>query len=209
MNKNKYLVLPIMMMSLTGWTAGAAEAPSTQVAAVGDLASLLEGEFTTAPAAADAVGSTPQQSKVLYELAKRVDVPALGTDVVYAELREGARDGHIVWQRLYGLTLDAGSGHITMKPYSFANTAQLAGSAMDTKPLAKLQPADLKPLRGGCVVIWRRVEDGFDGSAQQGSCAGARPDDSAEDTPALAVSKSGLTDRLEGKGSEIVFRRVR
>src|ERR1700733_13653291 len=78
-----FAVLPIALVLASG--AKAADAPSVTVASVTDLASLFEGEFTTLPATASATNPPPN---VLFNLAKRVQVPALGQDVVYAEQHE-------------------------------------------------------------------------------------------------------------------------
>ncbi len=205
----KILLVPVVL-ALGGCGAQAAEVPTAQAVSVADLASLLEGEFTTAPSASDP-NAAPAQGTVYYIESKRVQVPALGTGAVYGELREGTRDGHIVWQRLFALKLDSDSGRITMTPYSFANSGQMANAAMDPKPLAKLQPADLKPLQGGCVVTWHRTEGAFDGMAAPGPCPAAQPDSSTNPTPVLTVSKTGLVDRLENLGGseELDFRRLR
>jgi hypothetical protein len=203
----KHLVIPILL-ALTGCGAQAAEAPTAQAVSAADLASLLEGEFTTAPSAADSETPPPRPAREFYETSKRVEAASLGPNVVYAELREGGADGHMLWQRLFALTLDADTGRITMTPYSFANGGQMAGEATDPKPLATLLPADLKPLQGGCVVTWRRTEDGFDGMAQPGPCPGAKPDNSPELAPVLSVTKTSLTDRLDGDG-DMMFRRLR
>ncbi len=202
-----YLVTPILL-ALTGCGAQAAEAPTSQAVSVTDLASLLEGEFTTAPTASDTDTAAPPPDHVFYETAKRVEAASLGPNVVYAELREGGSDGHVLWRRLFALTLEADTGRITMTPYGFANGGQMAGEATDPKPLATLLPADLKPLQGGCVVTWRRTEDGFDGMAQPGPCPGAKPDNSPELAPVLSVTKTSLTDRLDGDG-DMMFRRLR
>jgi hypothetical protein len=206
----KHLVIPVML-ALTGCGARAAEAPISQMSSVADLASLLEGEFTTAPSAANPDAAVPRPEHVFYETAKRVDVPSLGPAVVYAELREGASDGHVLWQRLFALNLDGETGRITMTPYGFANGGQMEHAATDSKPLATLRPADLKPQSGGCVVTWHRIEDGFEGTGQPGACPGAKPDNAKDPAPVLSVTKTSLTDRLDSgpADTDLVFRRLR
>jgi hypothetical protein len=207
--KLKYLVIPAAL-ALAGCNAQAAENSSSTVASTADLASLLEGEFTTAPSAADPESAgAPSPANTLYVLSKRVDVPSLAHDVVYMEERSNSHDGPILWQRLDALRLDEDTGRITMTPYGFANQGQLAGAPLDAKPLATLKPADVKQIEGGCVVTWRRTEDGFAGMGQPGPCPGAKPDNSANPAPVLTVTKTSLTDGLESKNGDIVFRRVR
>ena len=191
--------------------AGAAEAPTVTVASVSDLASLFEGEFTTLPATASAAKPPPN---VLYNLAKRVHVPSLGDEVVYAEQHAQRPDGPMQWQRLYAFKLDNDQGLIVMTPYDFANGQQLKGAYADPTPLAKLQPAALKQQPDGCVVLWRRAENGFQGTLKPGTCkdAPSAPKDSSKDLigkPAITVTKTEYTEQPQG-GSDtpVVFRRL-
>jgi hypothetical protein len=201
--------LPIALAASLG--ANAAEPPTLTVVSVTDLASLFEGEFTTLPTAASATNPPPN---VLYNLAKRVHVPSLGDEVVYAEEHQQRPDGPMLWQRLYAFKLDSDSGTIVMTPYDFANGQQLKGAYADPTPLAKLQPAALKQQPDGCVVLWRRAENGFQGTLKPGSCkdapSGAK--DSANSLvgkPAITVTKTEYTEQPQG-GSDtpVVFRRV-
>ncbi len=70
---------------------------------------------------------------MLYNLAKRVQVPALGDEVVYAEQHAQGRDGPMLWQRLYAFKLDDDLGQIVMTPYDFANGQQLKPAPMPTR----------------------------------------------------------------------------
>lgn len=205
-----FAALPIAL-ALAG-AGRAADAPTMTVASVADLASLFEGEFTTLPATAST--SNPP-ANVLYNLAKRVHVPSLGDEVVYAEQHQRTAGGPMQWQRLYAFKLDSDAGVIVMTPYDFANGEQLKGAYADPTPLAKLQPAALKQQPEGCVVLWRRAENGFQGTLKPGSCkdapSGAK--DSAKsliDKPAITVTKTEYTEQPQG-GSDtpIVFRRLR
>jgi hypothetical protein len=201
------MIIIAAALTLLPTLARAQESPSTSVSAVGDLASLLEGEFTTQPSPADATG-TPPAGPVYYELAKRVDVPALSHDAVYSELRQGGPDGRIVRQRLYALKLDD-SGAIAMTAYSFANGAELAGADADRTPLAKLAPADLRP--EGCTLDWRSTGNGFEGSMRPLSCPAAPAKSSADSTPVMQVSKTGLALPVDADSGRTptMFRRLR
>jgi len=206
----RYAVLPIVL-ALSVPAARAADAPTVTAASVADLASLFEGEFTTLPASATAANAPPH---VLYNLAKRVQVPALGTDVVYAEQHEKTPDGPMLSQRLYAFKLDDDLGLIVMTPYDFANGQQLAGTYSNPMPLAKLQPAALKQQPDGCLVLWHRAEAGFEGILKPGSCkdAPSAPKEAAQSAagkPAITVTKTEYTEQPQG-GSDtpIVFRRV-
>ena len=206
-----YVVLPIAL-AISALGAKAADAPSVTAASVSDLASLFEGEFTTLPNAATA--ASPPPPHVLYNLAKRVQVPSLGQDVVYAEQHEKTPDGPMLWQRLYAFRLDDDTSMIVMTPYDFANGEQLKGAYNDATPLAKLEPAALKQQPDGCVVVWHRSEGGFSGNLKPGSCkdAPAAPKEiakSAAGAPAITVTKTEYTEQPQG-GSDtpIVFRRI-
>jgi len=206
----RYAVLPIALVLSVG--AMAADAPSVTAASVSDLASLFEGEFTTLPDAATAANPPPH---ALYNLAKRVQVPSLGTDVVYAEQHETSPQGPMLWQRLYAFRLDDDLGMIVMTPYDFSNGQQLKGAYSDPTPLAKMEPAALKQQPNGCVVLWHRGENGFEGVLKPGSCKdapGTAPKEVAKSqagAPAITVTKTEYTEQPQG-GSDtpIVFRRV-
>lgn len=206
----KQVALPLALI-LAACGAKAADVPSMTVASVADLASLFEGEFTTLP---NPSGTTQAPALVLYNLAKRVQVPALGQDVVYAEQHEKAPDGPMLWQRLYAFELDHDKGLIVMTPYSFGNGKDLAGAYANPTPLAKLEPSAVKQQTNGCIVLWHRSEAGFDGVLKPGSCkdAAASPKaaaQSAVSAPAITVTKTTYTEQPQGGSSTpIVFRRI-
>jgi hypothetical protein len=208
----KTLILPAAMIALASPSLHAADAPTARIGAVGDLASLLEGEFTTAAAPDDQVGTGKPDAKLFYDVSKRVDVPALGHDVVYSELHENGANGPIVRQALYWLKADDVSGKITMNVYSIGNAQALAGAVKNPAPLAKLGVTDLTPAAGGCTVSWQRTDSGFEGTLQPVSCKGAlKSDDKDADVPDMAVSKFGMTERVQAADPDkpTVFRRVR
>lgn len=211
----KYAVLPLALalgtpVALYMGGAGAAEAPTMTVSSIGDLASLFEGEFTTLP---DGGGSTPAPGKILYNLAKRVQVPAIGDEVVYAEQHDKTKDGPLLWQRLYAFKLDTDLGVIVMTPYVFGNGHELAGAYNDPTPLAKLEPTTVKQQPDGCVVMWHKSETGFEGVLKPGSCKDA-PANAVKGTtaspPAITVTKTDYTEQPPGGATTpIVFRRIR
>jgi hypothetical protein len=203
-------VIMLSALVLSSWETRAADTASTPVGAVGDLASLLEGEFTTEPASMDRAAGPPPPGPVYYDLAKRVEVPALGADVVYSELRENGPQGKIIRQRLYALKLDADGGKIVMKSYSFANKADLAGSQNIATPLAKLDPADLQEQPAGCSIEWRKTDAGFEGAIPPGSCKAASPASSSS-TAVMGVSKTNLMMPIETEvaAPQTTFRRLR
>jgi hypothetical protein len=151
---------------------------------------------------------------VLYNLAKRVHVPSLGDEVVYAEQHEKTPDGPMLWQRLYAFKLDDDEGLIVMTPYEFGNGQQLKGAYADPTPLAKLQPAALKQQPDGCVVLWHRAENGFEGVLKPGTCkdAPSASKDKASSLvgkPAITVTKTEYTEQPQGGSDKpLVFRRV-
>ena len=205
------MILPALL-ALASFSLHAADAPTLQISAVGDLASLLEGEFTTSSSPTDQAGTAKPQEKLFYDLSKRVDVPALGRDVVYSELRENGADGRILRQNLYALKTDDEAGKITMTVYTIGNAQALADVAQDPAPLAKLSASDLKAEPGGCTVSWRRTDNGFEGTLQPASCKSALRSDGKDAAVAdMAVSKFGMTERVEAAdpAKPTVFRRLR
>jgi hypothetical protein len=200
-----HVVLPLALILAAGG-AKAADTPTMTASSVSDLASLFEGEFTTLP---DRGGTKPASDKVIYNLAKRVRVPALGQDVVYAEQHENAVGGPMLWQRLYAFVLDTDLGLIVMTPYDFSNGQQLAGAYSDPTPLAKLEPTALKPQPDGCIVLWHRAEMGFEGALKPGSCKNAPAAPKTAGAPAITVTKTDYTEQpQDGSSTPIVFRRI-
>jgi hypothetical protein len=200
----KYAALPILLL-LGACGAKAAETETGTVASVSDLASLFEGEFTTLPDQ----GPAPAGSHALYNLSKRVQVPALGGEVVYAEQHEKAPDGPMLWQRLYAFKFDPDQKQIVMTPYDIGSNGQVvAGAYKDPTPLAKLDTGALKQQPGGCVVIWHRAESGFEGTLKPGSCKQA-PDLPKAGPPAITVTKADYIEQSpDGSATPVVFRRI-
>lgn len=205
MNK-KYAALAVLLAV----AAGDAEAADTQtgtVASVSDLASLFEGEFTTLPAQQ----APPAGGTVLYNLSKRVHMPSLGDEVVYAEQHEKSPDGPMKFQRLYAFKYDAEEKQIVMTPYTIgSNSHTLDGIYKDPTPLAKLDSNALKPQAGGCIVTWHRAENGFEGTIKPGTCKEA-PATGKAGTPAIVVTKTDYTENppSEGITAPLTFRRIR
>jgi hypothetical protein len=177
--------------------------PGTSAGALGDVASLLEGQFTTAPAPVDSAAAP--QSRILTILTKRVQVPALGHDVVYSELHENSPDGPVLRQRLYALKLDEAKNQIVMTEYEAGNAQELKGAYADSTPLAKLNAANLKQTSGSCEIVWHKTEGGYDGDADPQSCKNATPDSKT----LISVSKTGMTELIDASQPQAVFRRVR
>jgi len=206
----RYPLIPIAAI-LASLNALDAQTPTSQSAAIGDLASLLEGEFTTAPAPVDPTVAPPPAGRLLYHRSKRVQVAKLGSEVVYGELREGSPDGRVINQWLLALRPDDNSGRIRMTAYSFSNNKELLGAYANPAPLATVNPSELKKLPDGCEVFWRKTENGFEGKGLPGTCNIA-PDYSGEvGSLNMTVSKTGLTEGIDtpaGPRPPTVFRRL-
>ena len=196
--KSALLALLAVTLATAGFLARA-DGPTARVSDLTDLASLLEGEFTTAPDPADGRTAAQGAPPPVYDLAKRVDVPGLGHDVVYAEIREGSPDGHLVHQRLYALKQDENASRIVMTTYDLGSAPELAGAYANPSPLAKLNPPDLKPQTKGCEVAWHRTDSGFVGQTGDQHCTGT----------ITAVSKTGLTLATGVGDQSTALRRLR
>ena len=178
--------------------APGAETTTAKVSDVTGLASLLEGEFTTAPD--PAAGPVPKDGPPpFYDLAKRVDVPKLGNNVVYAELREGSPDGHLLQQHLYALTQDPDGSRIMMATYDLGHAPELAGAYANPAPLARMELPGLDPRAKDCEIAWHRADNGFVGQAGKGNCPAA----------SMAVSKEGMSQATGPSAQATVFRRLR
>ena len=179
-------------------SARGAETSTAKVSDVMGLASLLEGEFTTAPD--PAAGPVPKDGPTpLYDLAKRVDVPKLGNNVVYTELREGSPDGRLLQQRLYALTQDPDGSRIMMATYDLGRAPELAGVYANPAPLARMELPGLDPRAKDCEIAWHRADNGFVGQAGKGNCPAAT----------IAISKEGMSQATGPSAQATVFRRVR
>jgi hypothetical protein len=191
--RTKYLIV-VGAFALVLPTARAAETQTAEATSASDLASLLEGEFTTAPPPSESAGTSGTSSpQPLYELAKQVPTSPLGRYVVYEERREGALDGHIVSRTLSVLDTATEGSQITMTVYVFTQPDSFSGAYADPGLLGSLKTSDIERK---CKIVWRRADAGFAGQSD-GSCP------AANHATSFTVGKAGL------KEGDLTFRRLR
>ncbi len=122
---------------------------------------------------------------------RRVDLPAFGADVYYAEWQAADAPHKITRQRLYAFT-PLPSGGATLALHIFPDKAELiartGGAYRDPQRLREITPADMAGLKG-CDVIFQRTGKAFAGAMVKGACAFPAPDG----TPIYSWSQMKLT----------------
>lgn len=111
----------------------------------------------------------PDRHERIHSIFRRVDLPAFGAHVFYVEQYLNGDPAQIYRQRLYVMSVDAGRGAIRLAIHIPRQPEGLAGAHLDPTLLARLTPADMTTYPG-CDVFWRRQENQFVGSMDEGAC---------------------------------------
>ena len=98
-----------------------------------------------------------------------VDLPAFGEHVFYVEQYLDGDPTRIYRQRLYVMSVDEARNAIRLRIHIPTNPTPLVGAHRDPSLLATLTPADTTVYEG-CDVFWRRQENQFIGSMDEGAC---------------------------------------
>jgi len=90
----------------------------------------------------------------------RIDAPALGSNVLVAQVRYGGDTGRFddAEFQVWTLEVDTDRKAVRMSPRRFRNPAPYQGRALDPATFRGLGPADLLPATGaaGCELYWRK-----------------------------------------------------
>jgi CpeT/CpcT family (DUF1001) len=124
---------------------------------------------------------------------RKVDLPAFGSEVYYAEWRDANEPTKVTRQRLYGFEIDPAEQKLRLnlhiwpadKPEFVARTS---GAHLDTRKLSGVTPADMVGLKG-CDVYFDIAADSFSGAMKKGACAFPAPNG----TPIYSWSQMKLT----------------
>ncbi|MCU0758872.1 MAG: chromophore lyase CpcT/CpeT [Steroidobacteraceae bacterium] len=128
-----------------------------------------------------AAGVPEAQRNLLQELRiVRVDLPAFGPQVFYAEWFAPGAEHQPLRQRIYALEHDATHGRYVLRlhiwPQDPAFVARTAGAWREPARLAGVTPRDMAPLPG-CDVYFRAAGAGFEGEMEKGTCRFAAMND--------------------------------
>ncbi|MEL7537050.1 MAG: chromophore lyase CpcT/CpeT [Pseudomonadota bacterium] len=104
-----------------------------------------------------------------HSIFRRVDLPAFGNVVFYAEQYRDGDPSKVYRQRIYVLTLDLERDAIRLRVHVPADSAALLGAYRDPALLAELKPSHTRVF-AGCDVFWQRRGDRFEGSLEPGKC---------------------------------------
>ncbi len=130
----------------------------------------FEGAFERHPESVSETSDSEKELRSLYTLARQVDVPAFGTQVMYMELRLGGLDGKVEMQRLISFEDAPGRPANIMRSYNFRPGNTYAGAHLNPSVLVDLKPDDLDPLPLGCEHIWHEQAGVLIGSVKQETC---------------------------------------
>jgi hypothetical protein len=139
------------------------------------------GDYDNLDQARSQSGLSKQQQNVPMRLyIRRVDLPAFGANVYYAEWQAPADANKILRQRLYALDIDDVTGKLRLGLNIFPAEnrtlmARTAGAYEHPERLSGVTPADMAGLKG-CDVLFERSGAGFAGAMTKGACAFPAPD---------------------------------
>ncbi|MDX2142557.1 MAG: CpcT/CpeT family chromophore lyase [Rhodospirillaceae bacterium] len=111
---------------------------------------------------------------------RKVDLPAFGTEVFYAEWRDGKNPGKVTRQRIYALEIDGAEKKLRLNLHIWPAdkpdfVARTVGAHLDPAKLAGVMPADMAGLKG-CDVFFDVGATEFLGAMKKGACAFPAPD---------------------------------
>jgi YVTN family beta-propeller protein len=124
---------------------------------------------------------------------RKVDLPAFGPEVYYAEWRAATEPGTITRQRIYAFEIDPAAGRLRLNlhiwPLGDADFRErTAGAYLEPSKLDGVTPADMTGLTG-CDVFFRDTGELFAGAMEKGGCAFEAPDG----TPVYSWSQMTLS----------------
>lgn len=126
-------------------------------------------------AQADAQADLPETERNYrrHSVFRRVDLPAFGPIIFYAEQRRWLADtsfaGEVYRQRIYAITLDDERGAIRLTVHVPKDQPALLGAYADPSLLAGLTPDDTV-VWPGCDLFWKWEEGRFVGRLDPGAC---------------------------------------
>ena len=136
-----------------------------------------------------------EQRNAAYRLyIRRVELPAFGRNVYYAEWRDAYDATKIIRQRIYAFDLDPVSSKIELVLNIFPDNDpalrdRTAGAFTHPERLAGLTPADMSGLKG-CNLLFEPSSGGFLGAMKKGACSFPAPETG---TPIYSWSQMKIT----------------
>lgn len=106
----------------------------------------------------------------LYTQARRVDLPAFGTRVMYLESAQGGLGGDVKRQRIISFDDDPERTANVMLSYTFTDSAAFVGAHKNPKMLSGLTPADMGLFPTGCEMIWGEQTGVLVGNIHRTTC---------------------------------------
>ncbi len=131
-------------------------------------------------AAQEAAGRpTKDRNQATLLFMRKVDLPAFGTDVYYAEWQDAREPSKVTRQRVYAFEIDQAEKKLRLNLHIWpANrpefVARTTGAYLDAHKLNGVTPADMAGLKG-CDVFFDKTGDAFSGAMKKGACAFPAP----------------------------------
>lgn len=127
---------------------------------------------------AQKAGAEPDKANTAQRLfIRRVDLPAFGDDVFYAEWQAYDDPTNIMRQRFYAMENEGGVQRLNLHifPNDAAFRDRTVGAHLDPSKLSGITPADMVDLKG-CDVFFEWQNDHFAGAMKKQECAFPAPD---------------------------------
>lgn len=139
-----------------------------------------EGDYDNARQVAEQLaGPNPEKANTRQRLfIRRVNQPAFGDNVFYAEWQDYDDTSKIMRQRFYAMEEEGNVQRLNLHifPTDDAFVARTSGAHMDPSKLDGVTPADMVPLKG-CDVYFEWDGASFSGAMEKRACAFPAPGD--------------------------------
>jgi hypothetical protein len=169
--------LALLLSLLSGSPALATNSPIELRTTLATLMERLPGRFDNAAQLFfDQETKTPpaEQHGRVFRSFLRVDAPAIGANVLVAQVRYGGDAGRFddAEFQVWTLAVDAEHKAVRMAPRRFRDPGPYRDRALDAAAFKGLTPADLLPAEGsaGCDLYWRKYGEDLRAVTAPGEC---------------------------------------
>lgn len=171
--------LPPLLMLFPGLLIASAPAAATEEAPLASLEDHLArflqwfpGRYDSAlQTRTDVFDGVPENERNYrrHSIFRRVDLPAFGDVVFYAEQYRDGDPSRVYRQRLYEISLDPRKDAIRLRVHVPPDVESLRGAYRNPELLGALTPEDTT-VWAGCDLWWRWQGDHFRGELEPGAC---------------------------------------
>jgi hypothetical protein len=171
-----------LLIIIAAWAGPGSADPSSTDADLKRFLSLWEGDYDNlaqikAQEASGLAEKDRNQATLLF--VRKVNLPAFGSSVFYAEWQLAQDPTKVTRQRIYAFSNDAAERKLRLNLHIWPAdnpdfVARTKGAHLDPQKLNGITPADMAQLKG-CDVFFDRTINQFEGAMTKGECAFPAP----------------------------------